>query len=138
MKFLGKIFENWQFWKTQFFWVGRLRIIYSKKKFCFIPMKNSQSFLGRNFDDYPQKCCRNNHNHRNRRNLNCFYSIFAKKHNSHSHSKYIKNHKIIPRNCCFCVITLYSPKKKLLFSVHLTLWPSYQPKTTPAQKYVPP
>ena len=32
-------------------------------------------------------------NHRDRRNLNCFYSIFTKKHNSHNHSKYIKNHK---------------------------------------------
>ena len=30
-------------------------------------------------------------NHRNGRNLNCFYSIFEKKHNSRSHLKYIKN-----------------------------------------------
>ena len=28
----------------------------------------------------------------NKRNLNCFYSIFAKKRNSHSHFKYIKLH----------------------------------------------
>ena len=27
-------------------------------------------------------------------NLNCFYSIFAKKHNSHSHFRYIKNIKL--------------------------------------------
>ena len=52
----------------------------------------------------------------NKRNLNCFYSIFAKKHNSHSHFKYIKKHKIIPRNCCVGVITLCSPKKDL-FSI---------------------
>ena len=61
-------------------------------------------------------------NHRNRGNLNCFYSIFAKKRNSQSHFKYIKKHQIIPRNCCFGVITLCSPKKVLLFSVHLPLW----------------
>ena len=47
----------------------------------------------------------------NKRNLNCFYGIFAKKRNSHGHFKYIKKHKIIPRNCCFSVITLCSPKK---------------------------
>ena len=61
-------------------------------------------------------------NHRNRRNLNCFYSIFAKKRNSHSHFEYIKNHKIKPRNYCFGVITLCSPLKILLLSVHLPLW----------------
>ena len=31
----------------------------------------------------------------NKRNSNCFYSIFAKKRNSHCHFKYIE---IIPRN----------------------------------------
>ena len=43
-------------------------------------------------------------------NLNCFYSIFAKKLNSHGHFRYMKKHKIIPRNCCFSVITLCSPQ----------------------------
>ena len=57
----------------------------------------------------------------NKRNLNCFYSIFAKKRNSHSHFKYIKNHKIIPRNCCFGVITLCSPKNVLFISMILNL-----------------
>ena len=50
-------------------------------------------------------------------NLNGFYSIFAKKCNSHGHFKYIKKHKIIPRNCCFCVITLCSSKTFLLISM---------------------
>ena len=45
----------------------------------------------------------------NKRNL----STFAKKRNSHGYFKYIKKHKIIPRNCCFGVITLYSPKNVL-------------------------
>ena len=49
----------------------------------------------------------------NKRNLNCFYSIFAEKHNSHSHFKYIKKHKIILRNFCFGIFTLCSPKKSL-------------------------
>ena len=44
-----------------------------------------------------------------------------KKHNSHSHFKYIKKHKIKPKNCCSAVITLCSPKKIQLFSVHLSL-----------------
>ena len=29
-------------------------------------------------------------NHRNKRNLNCCYSIFTKKHNSQGHFRYIK------------------------------------------------
>ena len=45
--------------------------------------------------------------------LNCFYSIFAKKHKSQDHFIYIKNLKFIPRNCCFGVITLCSPQKCL-------------------------
>ena len=32
---------------------------------------------------------------RNKRKLNCFYSIFAKKRNSHGHFLYLENHKII-------------------------------------------
>ena len=36
----------------------------------------------------------------NKRNLNCFYSIFAKKPKSQGHFKCINNHKIIPRSCC--------------------------------------
>ena len=58
---------------------------------------------------------------RNKRNLNCFYSIFAKKRNSHGHFVYIKKHKIIPRNCCFGVITLCSPKIFLSISMILNL-----------------
>ena len=46
-------------------------------------------------------------------NLNCFYSKSAKKRNSHGHFKCIKKHKSLPRNCCFIVITLCSPQKKL-------------------------
>ena len=46
--------------------------------------------------------------------INCFYSIFAKKRNSHGHFKYIKKHKIIHRNCCSGVITLCSPKNFLV------------------------
>ena len=57
----------------------------------------------------------------NKRNLNCFYSILAKKRNSHGHFKYIKNHKIIPRNCCFGVITLCSPKNVLFISMIFNL-----------------
>ena len=57
----------------------------------------------------------------NKRNLNCFYSIFANKRNSLCHFKYIKNHKIIPRNCCFGVITLCSPKNVLFISMILKL-----------------
>ena len=33
--------------------------------------------------------------------LNCFYSILAKKRNSHGYFKYIKKHKMLPRHCCF-------------------------------------
>ena len=47
------------------------------------------------------------------KNLNCFYSIFTKKRNSHGHFRYTKKHKIIPRNCCFSVINLCSPQRKL-------------------------
>ena len=57
----------------------------------------------------------------NKRNLNCFYSIFAKKRNSHGHFKCIKKHKIIPRNCCFGVITLCSPNFFLFISMILNL-----------------
>ena len=32
-------------------------------------------------------------NHRNKRNLNCFYTVFEKKRNSHSHFKYKKTIK---------------------------------------------
>ena len=47
MKFSQKFFENWRFWKTQFFWVGRFGFFFQKKNcYCFIPMKIGQSFLG--------------------------------------------------------------------------------------------
>ena len=49
-------------------------------------------------------------NNRKTRNLNCFYSIYAKKRDSHGHLKCIKKLKITPRNCCSVVITLCSPK----------------------------
>ena len=42
--------------------------------------------------------------------INCFYSIFAKKLKSHSHFRCIKKHKIIPKSCCFSAIMLLSPK----------------------------
>ena len=45
--------------------------------------------------------------------LKLLLHYFLKKRNSHSHLKYIKNHKSIPRKCCLCVITLCSPKKSL-------------------------
>ena len=41
------------------------------------------------------------------------WRIYTKRHNSYGHFKYIKKHKIIPKNCCFGVITLCSPKKSL-------------------------
>ena len=55
-------------------------------------------------------------NHRNERNLNCFYRKTTKRRNSHGHFKYIKKHKIKPRNCCSAVITLYSPKYLLVIN----------------------
>ena len=44
MKLSENFFENWQFWKTQIFWVGHFEL---KKKvfFCLIPMKTHQSWL---------------------------------------------------------------------------------------------
>ena len=54
-------------------------------------------------------------------NLNCFYSIFAKKRNSHGHFKCIKKHKIIPRSCCLCAIMFLSSKIFLLISMILNL-----------------
>jgi hypothetical protein len=50
----------------------------------------------------------------NKRNLNCFYSIFAKKCNSHGHFKYIKRHKIILRSCCLSAIMLLSHLKTFI------------------------
>ena len=41
--------------------------------------------------------------------LNCSYSILAKKRNSHGYFKYIKKHEMMPRNCCFSVISLCPP-----------------------------
>jgi hypothetical protein len=48
MKFSQILFENWRFWKIQFFWVSHFDFFFSKKNqffFCFIPMKISQRFL---------------------------------------------------------------------------------------------
>ena len=61
-------------------------------------------------------------NHKNTRNLNCFYSIFPKKHNSHSHFKHVKKHRIKHRNCFSGAITLCSPKNFYqLFHVHIPM-----------------
>ena len=54
-----------------------------------------------------------------KRFLKPLWRIFAKKRNSHGHFKHLKNPKIIPRNCCFSVITLCSPKK--FYQLILTL-----------------
>jgi hypothetical protein len=50
----------------------------------------------------------------------CFYSIFAKKRNSHDHFKCIKKHKIIPRSCCFSAIMTCLPQK-YLFSIEIEI-----------------
>ena len=42
--------------------------------------------------------------------LNCFYSIFTKKRNSHGHFKCINKHKVLPRSCSLSAIMLFSPK----------------------------
>ena len=44
-------------------------------------------------------------------NVNCFYSIFAKKHNSHGHYKYIKMHQLIHGVMLIFAIMLVSPPK---------------------------
>ena len=46
MKFWQKNFENWRFWKSQFFWVRHFEFFFFKKYcFCFIPMKIVKSLL---------------------------------------------------------------------------------------------
>ena len=45
MKFSQTIFENWRFWKTQFFWVGHFGILFSKKK-LLNPHENQSNLLG--------------------------------------------------------------------------------------------
>ena len=57
----------------------------------------------------------------NKRNLNCFYSIFTKKRNSHGHFKCIKKAKIIPKSCCSSAIMLLSPNLFLFISIILNL-----------------
>ena len=52
--------------------------------------------------------------------LNCFYSIFAKKH-SHGHFTCIKKPKIIPKSCCLSAIMFLSSKNFLLISMILNL-----------------
>ena len=55
--------------------------------------------------------------------LNCFYSIFAKKRNSHGHLKYIKNIKLYLR-IIFLVLSLCAHPKKIYFllnSINLPL-----------------
>ena len=54
--------------------------------------------------------------------LKCFSCIFAKKRDSHDHFKCIKKHKTTPRNCCFSVITLCSPKKFQHIILTLPRW----------------
>ena len=43
----AKYIENWQFWKSQFYWVGGHFDFFSKIFFCFIPMKISPNLYGR-------------------------------------------------------------------------------------------
>ena len=57
----------------------------------------------------------------NKINSNCFYSIFAKKYNSHDCFKCIKKHKIIPRRCCLSAFMFLSPKTFLFISMILNL-----------------
>jgi hypothetical protein len=54
-------------------------------------------------------------------NLNCFYSIFAKKRNSHGHFKCRKKHKIISRSCCLSAIMMLS-YYFMLNSINIPLW----------------
>ena len=49
----------------------------------------------------------------NKRNLDCFYSIFAEK--RESHFKCIKKRKIVPRGCCLSAIMLLSPKNVFIY-----------------------
>ena len=56
--FSRKIFENWRFWKTQFFWVGHFEFYFSKKKNFFASSQWKLIHIYRiarifwNFDDY--------------------------------------------------------------------------------------
>ena len=63
----------------------------------------------------------------NKRILNFFYSIFAKKRNSQGHVKCIKKQRIIPRSCCLSAIMLLSHKTVLLFSMILNGEAAYCP-----------
>ena len=56
-------------------------------------------------------------------NLNCFYSLSAKKRNRHSHFKYIKKNKIIAKSGVLSAIMLLSLKKLyfLLNSINIPL-----------------
>ena len=47
--FSWKFFENWRFWKFQFFWVGHFEFFFQKKRdfFCFFPIKISPNLHGR-------------------------------------------------------------------------------------------
>jgi hypothetical protein len=48
VKFSRNFFENWRFWKSQFFWVSHFEFFVSKFFFfCFIPMKISLNLYGR-------------------------------------------------------------------------------------------
>ena len=46
MKFSQNFFENWRFWKTQFFWVGPFGILSSKHFFLLHPHGNQSKLLG--------------------------------------------------------------------------------------------
>ena len=54
MKFLRKIFETWQFWKSQFSWVGHFEMVFFKKKNLLHSHENQSKFIdwwmGQNFD----------------------------------------------------------------------------------------
>ena len=55
----------------------------------------------------------------NKMNLNCFYSIFVKKRNSHGHFKYIKNIKLYLRIVVSVLSLCVHPKKFLSMILNL-------------------
>ena len=62
------------------------------------------------------------HSYRFEKNIqlsaNLIRRIYTKRRNNQGHFEYTNNHKIIPRNCCFIVITLCS-SPKYLFSIEI-------------------
>jgi hypothetical protein len=60
MKFSQENFENWSFWKTQFFWIGHFGIFF-KKKNAWSLWKSVTNYviewMGLNFSDFQQIPC---------------------------------------------------------------------------------